>query len=1321
MSNIQSVIVRVVMTLVVLQVGNANTLAQESLTEQLQKESVERLKIDAQKFGDPTRGAAAFFQSTMNCARCHEQNEQGRRLGPNLAEKREVTSDHLIESLLNPSAKIKEGFETVQVLLEDGKILTGVMVQETDDYLRIDQIELAEKPLDISKDEIEDWQKTTVSTMPIELPNQLANRQQFLDLVSYLMEIADGGAVVADQLRPAAAVLAPLPEYESRIDHVGLIKGLNSESMKRGAETYRLRCASCHGTVTQEGSMPTSLRFASGKFKHGSDPKTMYRTLTHGYGMMNPQRWMVPEQKYDVIHYIRETFLRQHNASQYFRVNDAYLASLPVGNTRGPKPVKTRPWSQMDYGPSLNNTIEVSDDGSNIAQKGIVIRLDDGPGGVESGQYWMLYEHDTMRVAGAWQGSFIDYEGIHLNGAHQRHPSITGTLAFSNPTAPGFARPASSIRRDTDNTRPTDDAFADDRVLGRDDKHYGPLPKDWARYEGLYRFGHQTILKYRVGKTSVFESPSLSFDDDTPVFTRTLELGRRDEPMVIQVAGVAGDARPIANVEGSQVIAILPRDFRLEDQSTTKAAPKEREQQTVIPFDGSRYFQLAADGFDMTEDDYSIVVRMKAGKDGTIFSKTKDQADWVPQGISLFVQDGRPTLDIGWVGAVRAKRRINDGKFHDVVMTWSKGMVRFFIDGKPAGGGPLKPASPVEDAVIRIGKTNDNFPAETALEGSIEDLRFYQRALNENEIKNTSKLGLSKLVARWNHETADGLTVFGKENNDKIAIKSAQAKAVAKPGLVASINGIEDAAWAYENGQLRLKVPAGPAVSIAISHVAVADVEQAERLPVTLARIKPRVLSRLTKGGPANYPEVLTAQFIRGDDAGPFAVDVFERPKDNPWNCRIRLTGIDFMPDPNQAVVTAWDGSVWMVTGIAQATNASEDKEGGGEGVPVKWRRFAYGLFQPLGVRVVEGVPHVICRDQIVALHDLNHDGEADWYRNFNSDHQVTEHFHEFAAGLQTDAENNFYYAKCACHAKKALVPQHGTLLKVSADGSETEILANGFRAANGVCLNDDGSFFVTDQEGHWTPKNRINHVKRGGFYGNMLGYHNDRQEADDAMEKPLAWITNAFDRSPAELLWVTSDQWGPLQGSLLNFSYGYGQIYVVPHESVDGQMQGGMAKLPIAQFPTGIMRGRFHPVDGQLYCCGMFAWAGTQQQPGGMYRVRYNRKPIHVPTGMKVIDSGVELTMTESLDRDSAEDPSNYRVEVWGLKRTSNYGSKHQNQRVLEVSKASLADNGKSVRLTIEGIEPTRGLKILYSVQDEQGNKCSGELHGSIHAMPGK
>ena len=80
------------------------------------------------------------------------------------------------------------------------------------------------------------------------------------------------------------------------------------------------------------------------------------------------------------------------------------------------------------------------------------------------------------------------------------------------------------------------------------------------------------------------------------------------------------------------------------------------------------------------------------------------------------------------------------------------------------------------------------------------------------------------------------------------------------------------------------------------------------------------------------------------------------------------------------------------------------------------------------------------------------------------------------------------------------MVPHHGTLLKVTPDGRQTDIIATGFRAANGVCVEADGTFWVTDQEGNWNPKNRINHVRPGGFYGNMWGYHDVTDASDAAM-----------------------------------------------------------------------------------------------------------------------------------------------------------------------------------------------------------------------------
>lgn len=95
-----------------------------------------------------------------------------------------------------------------------------------------------------------------------------------------------------------------------------------------------------------------------------------------------------------------------------------------------------------------------------------------------------------------------------------------------------------------------------------------------------------------------------------------------------------------------------------------------------------------------------------------------------------------------------------------------------------------------------------------------------------------------------------------------------------------------------------------------------------------------------------------------------------------------------------------------------------------------------------------------------------------------------------------------------------------------------------------------------------------------------------------------MFWLTDQFDRSCAEIVWVPEKTSGRLARSLLNTSYGHGKIYVVPFEKVNGQGQGGMCALPIPTFPTEIMRPRFHPEQGHLYVCDMYAWAGNQTQP---------------------------------------------------------------------------------------------------------------------------
>ena len=1040
---------------------------------------------EAKGRGDAAAGALVFYSPQLGCVRCHLPGGAGvAPIGPNLAiyPADERPSDtELVEAILHPSKRIRKGYESSTILTTDGRTITGRVLKRDEKGVTIQ--EATGQFISIGEDEIEQTRSEVISTMPAGLADQIGSRTQFVNLVRFLIDIRDGGEERFAGLRPATAgVFADsVAPHESSIDHVALIEDSSADVLQRGEAIYTRVCANCHGTMTEVGSLPSSLRFGEGKFKNGSDPHSMYRTLTYGFGMMTPQHWMVPKQKYAVIHYIRDHFLKERNRSQWYEIGEGYLASLPKGDSLGPEPSEIEPWNSMDYGPTLTHTYQVSRKPLNIAYKGVAIRLDPGQGGIARGKMWTIFDTDTLRWAAGWQAGdngdrFIDWRGIQFNGQHNIHPSIAGKVIFSNRNGPGWAEPETGSFDDTQ------------RVEGRDGRRYGPLPKSWGKYIGQYRLLDSVVVAYQVGDTVVNELPGHSAavpGEHGDVFLRTLWVGPRKHGLKLRVAELA-----------------------------------------------------------------SSEMRLRLGVRST--------------------QDG--------------------------IVTWE-------TDEK---GQVLLRLEPGDAMRVELGIAEDMRPAKVASANVSFDLEIGE-------------------------PMPDG----------------------SNPWL---------------------------------------------------------------RGGPAMWATQLqTTVMTKGAAAEPFLVDDLQVPTNNPWSAQMRCTGVDFFDDGSMAVCT-WDGDVWKVN------IAGEGDDGASSPEKLTWRRIATGLFQPLGIKIVEGQIYVTCRDQLARLRDLNDDGEIDFYESFNNDHQVTEHFHEFAMGLQRDEQGNFYYAKSARHALKAIVPHHGTLLKVTPDGGQTEIIANGFRAANGVCLNPDGTFFVTDQEGHWNPKNRINLVTTnpGGeprFYGNMFGYTSVTDSSDEAMEKPLCWITNGFDRSPGELLWVTSERWGFLEGELLELSYGMGRAYLVLREQVGESYQGGMVALPIPDFPTGVMRGRFRPKDGQLYLCGMFAWAGNAQLPGGLYRIRRTEAPLNIPVGLRSSKSGLAMTFSRPLSLQSI-DASKVAVKVWSLERSANYGSKHLDEKGLEVKKASLDADGRTVRLEIPIIGPTWCMEIEYNFADASGQPVVGKIDNTIHAL---
>ena len=106
---------------------------------------------------------------------------------------------------------------------------------------------------------------------------------------------------------------------------------------------------------------------------------------------------------------------------------------------------------------------------------------------------------------------------------------------------------------------------------------------------------------------------------------------------------------------------------------------------------------------------------------------------------------------------------------------------------------------------------------------------------------------------------------------------------------------------------------------------------------------------------------------------------------------------------------------------------------------------------------------------------------------------------------------------------------------------------------------------------------------------------------------------------------------------------------------------------------------------------------------------------------GLRAKQSGVEVTWTDPIDPTHAANPKNFEVKVWGLKRSASYGSKHIDERPLPVTDVTPLPDGKSVRLRIEGLEPTRGMEIKYRLKGADGRAIVGVIHNTINKIDGQ
>jgi putative heme-binding domain-containing protein len=128
---------------------------------------------------------------------CHKLEGTGTQIGPDLAQlDKKFKSLDILQELLDPSARINEKFQSYVFQLDSGKVVTGLVLEETPEKIKVIENPIANaNPIEIKPSEVEERLKSPSSIMPKGLLDKLS-REEIIDLIAYVLARGDANHAV---------------------------------------------------------------------------------------------------------------------------------------------------------------------------------------------------------------------------------------------------------------------------------------------------------------------------------------------------------------------------------------------------------------------------------------------------------------------------------------------------------------------------------------------------------------------------------------------------------------------------------------------------------------------------------------------------------------------------------------------------------------------------------------------------------------------------------------------------------------------------------------------------------------------------------------------------------------------------------------------------------------------------------------------------------------------------------------------------------------------------------------------------------------------
>ncbi|MFF9687087.1 family 16 glycoside hydrolase [Streptomyces sp. NPDC014623] len=434
-----------------------------------------------------------------------------------------------------------------------------------------------------------------------------------------------------------------------------------------------------------------------------------------------------------------------------------------------------------------------------------------------------------------------------------------------------------------------------------------------------------------------------------------------------------------------------------------------------------------------------------------------------------------------------------------------------------------------------------------------------------------------------------------------------------------------------------------------------------------------------------------------------------------------QVTGMDWLPGGRLALST-WGGSETRTGEVYLLGNVTGDTSR--DKVTVK--KIAEGLREPMGIKYVDGSLYVSQKHELTRLVDKNKDFVTDEYRT-TATWPYSGNFHEFAFGLLY-RDGHFYvnlsvainYGGATTTPQPA--PGRGTTYKVSKKTGKIQPVAGGLRTPNGIGWGPGGDIFTTDNQGGWLPASKLVQIKKDRFFNHYTqppGPFDTRP-----VTQPVLWLPqNEVANSPSTPLHLKE---GRFAGQMLIGDVTYGGLQRAYLEKVKGQYQGAVFRYTQG-LEAGVNRITMGP-DGAIYAGGLGAdgnWGQEGKLKFGLQKLTPNGGNTFDIKEMRAVPGGFDVEYTQPLSEATAEElASRYQADQWRYTPTSDYGGPKVGEEQLAVRSATLAGDGQTVRVLLDGLKPGR---VVHLRSPRPFASASGETLYSteawytLNALPGK